>query len=92
LLNELRESLEEQTATSEVLKVISSSAGDLEPVFDAMLEKAVRICDASFGAIYNWDGASYFSPRPTIRNLLLPWSYANMDPVAPTRRVLSPTW
>ena len=52
LSRELRESLEQLAATSEVLKVISSSAGELEPVFQVILEKAVRICKAKFGNFY----------------------------------------
>src|SRR5262245_51629609 len=53
---ELTESLEQQTATSEVLGVISSSPGELEPVFQTMLENAVRICDAQFGTLFRYDG------------------------------------
>ncbi len=73
LLNELRqrtddltESLEQQTATSEVLRVISSSPGELEPVFQAMLENATRICEANFGILLSYDG-NLFQPR-AIRN------------------------
>ena len=59
LLNELRESLEQQTATADVLGVISSSPGELEPVFQEMLKNAVRICDAKFGVLYRFDGAAF---------------------------------
>ena len=66
LLNELRqrtddlsEALDQQTATSEVLKVVSSSPGDMKPVFEAMLANALHICDAKFGHILLYDGERY---------------------------------
>jgi GAF domain-containing protein len=56
---ELSESLEQQTATSEVLKVISSSPGELEPVFNAMLANATRICNATIGTLYLYEGTNF---------------------------------
>jgi GAF domain-containing protein/DNA-binding response OmpR family regulator len=59
LLNELRETLQQQTATSEVLQVISSSPGELQPVFGAMLENATRVCDSNFGTLYLREGDAF---------------------------------
>ena len=59
LTQELKEAREQQTATSEVLSTISSSAGELQPVFQTMLAKAIELCDASFGAMWLVDGDGY---------------------------------
>ena len=59
LLNELREFLQQQTATADVLKVISSSPGELEPVFNAMLANATRICEATIGTLYLYEGTQF---------------------------------
>ena len=69
---ELAEALEQQTATSEILRVISSSPGELETVFQAVLENAVRICEAKFGILYRSEGdalrtvAMHGAPQPFV--------------------------
>jgi signal transduction histidine kinase len=60
LLNELRESLQQQTATADVLRIISASLGELEPVFNAILQNATQICEARFGTLYRFDGRAFY--------------------------------
>jgi GAF domain-containing protein len=73
LLNELRESLQQQTATSEVLQVINSSPGVLQPVFEAMLEKAMDLCEAAFGGLWMFEADRYVAMA--LRNV--PEAYAS---------------
>ena len=97
LLSELRESLEQQTATAEVLKVISSTPGELAPVFSTMLANATRICEAKFGTLYLREGdglrtvATHNAPTPYVedrkRNLVRPPPDSALGQVLKTHRV-----
>jgi GAF domain-containing protein len=98
LLNELRESLQQQTATADVLGVISSSPGKLEPVFETMLANAVRLCEAKFGTLFRCEGKAFrwaagFGTPPDIaeyyasRGLFEPTRGTHFDRVIRTKRI-----
>jgi GAF domain-containing protein/HAMP domain-containing protein len=95
--HELSEALEQQTATSEVLRVISNSPGELEPVFEAMLSNAVRICGARFGNLLLFDGnelriAVMHNPPPALkewqrRNLVVDLDRSFVGPILRTKQL-----
>ena len=97
LLSELRESLQQQTATADVLKVISSSPGELEPVFEAMLANAMRVCEAKFGFMYrcsgdNWEIQAEYGAVPAyadiVRRSTRPGPQTVVGRIASTRQMV----
>jgi len=96
--DDLSEALEQQTATSEVLQVISSSPGDLDPVFQALLESAVRICRARFGNLLLFDGttmrvvAMHNAPRAMYelrrRDPVIPLEQSILGPLVKTKKLV----
>jgi signal transduction histidine kinase len=99
LLNELHESLQQQTATADVLRVISSSPGELKLVFETMLANATRICEAKYGVLFRYDDGSFYpaatlNPPPAFANFLqqrgrfLPAAGSALDTAFKTKKVI----
>ena len=98
LVSELHESLQQQMATSEILSVISSSGGELEQVFQSILENATRLCEAKFGHFYRWGGGAFrlVAKRNTppvlaeerLRSPLRPTSNEPLGRMVATKRVV----
>jgi signal transduction histidine kinase len=86
LFNETRQSLERQTATSEILRVISQSPRDVQPVFDTIVQRAVRLCEAHYGAVFRMDrGLVHLAAHHNLSERLRALWFHTFYPMAPNR-------